>query len=243
MGGKRAAVGVDGYQHALTIGTALKNQLFGLHQHVAVAAIAQGAAGRAGVGQRGDPGGQVGFLGALNGRTQGGVAVALVALHAPLAAVVDSGHAGHTKQQAVDRFQAVFIRQNRCNARYIVVIHKAKQVLAGVQAPLLTAKLAVQAVADLVHVARVEAGIQPLVALVVGHAVAGAVVHPAVVVAVQGLAHQHKIGLQAVGQAAQLGQKAKVQAVGHIQAQAVDVIVPHPVAHGVEQVIFHVRML
>ena len=93
------------------------------------------------------------------------------------------------------------------------------------------------------HVAGVEAGIQPLVALIVGHAVAGVVVHPAVVVAVQGLAHQHKIGLQAVGQAAQLGQKAKVQAVGHVQAQAVDVIVPHPVAHGVEQVIFHVRML
>ena len=32
-------------------------------------------------------------------------------------------------------------------------------------------------------------------ALVVGHAVAGAVVHPAVVIAVQGLAHQHNNNL------------------------------------------------
>ena len=124
-----------------------------------------------------------------------------------------------------------------------MVIHKAQQVLAGVQAPLLAAKLAVQAVADLVHVAGVEAGIQPLVALVVGHAVAGVVVHPAVVVAVQGLSHQDEIRLDAVGQAAQLAQKAQVQAVGHVEAQAVDVVVPHPVAHGVEQIIFHVRML
>ena len=124
-----------------------------------------------------------------------------------------------------------------------MVIHKAQQVLAGVQAPLLAAKLAVQAVADLVHVAGVEAGIQPLIALVVGHAVAGVVVHPAVVVAVQGLAHQDEIRLDAVGQAAQLAQKAQVQAVGHVEAQAVDVVVPHPVAHSVEQIIFHVRML
>ena len=44
--------------------------------------------------------------------------------------------------------------------------------LARVQAPLLGAELAVQAVADLVHVARVEARIQALVALVVRYAVA-----------------------------------------------------------------------
>ena len=57
----------------------------------------------AGVGQRGDPGGQVVGFGAFHGGTQGGVAVAFVAFHPPLAAVVDGGHAGHTKQQAVDR--------------------------------------------------------------------------------------------------------------------------------------------
>ena len=124
-----------------------------------------------------------------------------------------------------------------------MVIHKTQQVLARVQAPLLGAELAVQAVADLVHVAGVEAGIQPLVALVVGHAVAGVVVHPAVVVAVQRLTHQCELRLDAVGQPAQLGQKAEVEAVGNIQTQAVDVVVPHPVAHGVEQIIFHVRML
>ena len=46
-----------------------------------------------------------------------------------------------------------------------------------------------------------------------------------------------------LAQAAQLAQKAQVQAVGHVEAQAVDVVVPHPVAHSVEQIIFHVRML
>ena len=46
-----------------------------------------------------------------------------------------------------------------------------------------------------------------------------------------------------LAKAAQLAQKAQVQAVGHVEAQAVDVVVPHPVAHSVEQIIFHVRML
>ena len=124
-----------------------------------------------------------------------------------------------------------------------MVIYKAQQVLARVQAPLLGAELAVQAVADLVHVARVEARIQALVALVVRYAVAGVVVHPAVVVSVQRLTHQCELRLDAVGQPAQLGQKAKVEAVGNIQTQAVDVVVPHPAAHNVKQVIFHRRVL
>ena len=54
-----------------------------------------------------------------------------------------------------------------------MVIHKAQQVLARVQAPLLGAELTVQAVGDLVHIAGVEAGVEALVALVIGDAVAG----------------------------------------------------------------------
>ena len=44
-------------------------------------------------------------------------------------------------------------------------------------------------------------------------------------------------------QPAQLGQKAEVEAVGNIQTQAVDVVVPHPAAHNVKQVVFHRRVL
>ena len=69
-----------------------------------------------------------------------------------------------------------------------MVIHKTQQVLARVQAPLLGAELAVQAVADLVHVARVEARIQALVALVVGAGVEHLVVDDLIVVAVERLA-------------------------------------------------------
>ena len=111
--------------------------------------------------------------------------------------------------------------------------------LAGIQAPLLRAKLTVQAVTDLVHIAGVEAGIQPLVALVVRHAVAGVVVHPAVVVAVQRLAHQRELRLDVVCQPAQLRQKAQIQAVRDVQAQAVDAVVPHPASHDIKQVVFH----
>ena len=136
VGGKGVAVGVDSHQHALAVGVTLKNQLLGLSparcgsspQHRALLC-------GAGVGQRGDPGGQVVGFGAFHGGAQGGVAVAFVALHPPLAAVVD-GRARRAYRTTGRRpaSDAVFIRQNRSNARYIVVIHKAQQVLAGVQA-------------------------------------------------------------------------------------------------------------
>ena len=115
--------------------------------------------------------------------------------------------------------------------------------LAGVQAPGFRTELAVQAVADLVHVAGVEAGVQPLVALVVGDAVAAVVVHPAVVVAVEGLPHQHELRLDRVGQRPQFRQETQVQAVGHVQAQSVDVILPHPAAHHIEQIRLDRRVL
>ena len=102
VGVKRIAVRVDGHQHPLTVGIALKNQLLGLDQHIAVTAPAQRLAARVGVGQRRDPGGQVVLLGLLHRRAQRRVAVALVALHAPFTAVVDRRHTGHTEQQTVD---------------------------------------------------------------------------------------------------------------------------------------------
>ena len=93
------------------------------------------------------------------------------------------------------------------------------------------------------HVAGVEAGIQSLVALVVGDTVAGMVIHPAIVIAVQRLAHQHKLRLDFIGQSAQFRQKAQIQAVGHVQPQAVDVIVVDPAAHHIEEVLLHRRVL
>ena len=46
VGVKRIAVRVDGHQHPLTVGVALKNQLLRLDQHIAVAAPAQRLAAR-----------------------------------------------------------------------------------------------------------------------------------------------------------------------------------------------------
>lgn len=71
VGVKRIAVRVDGHQHPLTVGVALKNQLLRLDQHIAVAAPAQRLAARVGVGQRRDPGGQVVLLASTAGRSVG----------------------------------------------------------------------------------------------------------------------------------------------------------------------------
>ena len=71
---------------------------------------------------------------------------------------------------------------------------------------------------------------------------AGTVVHPAVIIAVQCLAHQGKFRLDAVGQAAQLCQEIQIQAIGNVQTQAIDIIVPYPAAYRVKQVFLHRRV-
>ena len=92
---------------------------------------------------------------------------------------------------------------------------------------------------DLEHVDRVKAGVQALVALVVGAGVEHLVVDDLVVVAVERLADQHKVGLELTGKGVQAAHKVAVEHIGNVQAQAVDAKDLGPAAHGLEQVIDH----
>ena len=92
---------------------------------------------------------------------------------------------------------------------------------------------------DLEHVDRVKAGVQALVALVVGAGVEHLVVDDLAVVAVERLADQHKVGLELTGKSVQAAHKVAVEHIGNVQAQAVDAKDLGPAAHGFEQVIDH----
>ena len=96
---------------------------------------------------------------------------------------------------------------------------------------------------DLEHVDRVKAGVQALVALVVGAGVEHLVVDDLVVVAVERLADQHKVGLELTGKDVQAAHKVAVEHIGNVQAQAVDAKDLGPAAHGLEQVIDHSGIL
>ena len=115
--------------------------------------------------------------------------------------------------------------------------------LAAINAPRVTAKLAMKRVGNLEHVDRVKAGVQALVALVVGAGVEHLVVDDLVVVAVERLADQHKVGLEFAGKAMQAAHKIAIEHVGDVQAQTVDTKNLGPATHGLEQVIDHSGIL
>ena len=92
---------------------------------------------------------------------------------------------------------------------------------------------------DLEHVDRVKAGVQALVALVVGAGVEHLVVDDLVVVAVERLADEHKAGLELTGKAMQTTHEIAVEHIGDVQAQAVDAKDLGPTVHRLEQVIDH----
>ena len=64
-------------------------------------------------------------------------------------------------------------------------------------------------------------------------------VGPPAVIPVDHLAHQPEIGLEPLGEAAQVLHKAKVQHVGGVQPDAVDIKLFHPEPDGVEVVLLH----
>ena len=133
------------------------------------------------------------------------------------------------------------VLQHRGNAPHIVVVGKAEQMFALIKRPRLRAELTVQAVCDLKQVHTVEAGIQALIALIIGHTMAHFLVGPAVIIAVQSFAQKPEIALL-VGESAQCAQKIRVQTIGHIQPQAVNVILCRPLTHGLHQMLRHRRV-
>ena len=167
------------------------------------------------------------------------IGAALFAGNPPLAAIIDAWDARHAKQHAISGAQAGLVGEDACQARHVVVIDKRQQMLAAVDAPRVTAKLAMQRMGDLEHVDRVKAGVQTLVALVVGAGVEHLVVDDLVVVAVERLANQHKVGLELTGKGAQAAHEVAVEHIGDVQAQAVNAKDLGPATHGLEQVIDH----
>ena len=112
-----------------------------------------------------------------------------------------------------------------------------------VHGPGLGSKLAGQRVADFKEIHGVEAGPQPLVTLVVGHRVAHVRGHPLLVVPVEGLTHEGEVRLQGGGKLPQAAQVVLGQAVGHVQAQSVNVKLVHPAADGLKLVLHHRRVV
>ena len=129
-------MGIDDTEHLLIgialIGAHIHHEMAGIGHHVTVAAVAQGGALAVGGGQLCDVVRQLCPDGRFYLRAQGRVGTAaLDALYAPLAAVVDGGHAGHTEQQGVGQGQVGGIGQLRGDAGDVVVVQKTQQMLAS----------------------------------------------------------------------------------------------------------------
>ena len=162
--------------------------LVGEHQILEIAE-AQRLAAPVGAGHGGDGIGEPVPLRPIEAGPQGVVPLGFVAQGAPLAAVVQAGNAGHTKQNAVHQGQMGGILQDGGGTGYVMVVGKAEQVLALVQRPLLRAVLPLEGVDDLKQVHGVQRGVQPFIALVVGAGMEHLAVDPLVIVAVEGFAH------------------------------------------------------
>ena len=123
--------------------------------------------------------------------------------------------------------------------RHVVVVGKAQKVLALVKGPLLRAELPLQGVDDLKQIHRVEGGVEALIALIVGTGVEQPLTRPLVIVSVEGLPHQEKLRLQTVAEGTQPVKEILVQAVGHVQAQPVDIKLLHPEFDAVQQIVHY----
>ena len=239
VGGVGRVRGVDGHQDPLRVRPALEDGLVVGEDDVLEVPIAQGHALPVGPGHGGDLVRQGVPLRRVKGGAQGVVPLGLLPQGAPLAAVVQAGDAGHAEGQAVNQGDVGGIFQDAGGPGHVVVVGEAEKVLALVEGPRLRAELALEAVDDLEEVHGVQAGIEALVALVVGAGVEEAVPHPAVVVPVEGFAHQEELRLEAVAEAPEAAEEVDFQAVGHIQPEAVDAEFLHPELHALQQVVHH----
>ena len=90
---------------------------------------------------------------------------------------------------------------------------------------------------DLEQIHAVEAGIQSLIAFIVGAGMQHLIVHQRLIVAMQDLSHQEKVLLQPVAEAAEPAHKVMIQQIGNIQTQTVDIEVLHPETDAFQNVI------
>ena len=240
---------IDGDDHALTARRTLEDELLRLTDQLVVVAHAErlGTVGsEARRHQRRDPIRQLVPFRRSESGTQLVVAVLLLALDAPLAAVIDAGHAVHAKEQAVQGTEVALVRKLGRDARHVVVVDEGEQVLARVEVPGLVTALTLERVGDLVHVGRIHGRPHALVGLVVVDGVAGVVVQPLVVVAEHRLADQRELLAalvgKRVGNLAQVAEEAQVQAEGYVQAQAVDVELALPAADHIGEILVELEI-
>ena len=167
----------------------------------------------------------------------------LITLRAPLAAVIDAGDARHSEQQAVQQRQMALLPQDGGRTCDIVIIHKGQQMFAAVEGVAVAAKLPVEGVGKLEEIQVIQAGIEALAALVIGAAVEHRIVDNAVIIAKEDLPQQQKVWPQRVAEGAQPPHELLIQAVGHVQTQAVNPEFIHPLPHASEQVIDYLRIV
>ena len=195
--------------------------------------VIQGAGVLLGFRQLGNPFGKLIENGSVKTLTQSRVALAFICFFAPFAAVIYAGDAGHAEAEGINKRQMLFVLQNACHSGHIVVVHEGEKMLAFIKSPVFRSELTEQGMDDFKQIHAVEAGMQTLVAFVIGNGMQHGIVHHAVVIAVQHFAEQEEILLFAVGEAAQASDKIFIQTVSHIQTQTVDVKIINPVVYGI----------
>ena len=238
-----AAIGVHAHQHRLLLALPADDDLLVQQSLVFIAALAQGLAVQLDGAEPPNELGQLVLHRLLKAGAQAGVAILLVAIRAPLAAIVQAGDARHAVEHGIEPRQVVLVPQNGVDAGHIVVIRKAQQMLPPVEAPVLAAELPVKGMGNLKHILVVKGGVKPLVALIIGDAVQHVRVHNPPVVPVDHLAQQEEAWVPALAELVQPPQKVLVQQVGHVQPQAINGKLIHPARHAFQNMVHHRRVL
>ena len=124
-----------------------------------------------------------------------------------------------------------------------MVIRKAEQMLALIDGMTFFSELTVQRIVDFKEVQVVKARIQSLIALVVRAAMQHLGIYDALIVAEQNLTEQEEVRLHGIAERAKLSHKVRIQTVGHIQAQTVNLKFLNPGFDAGEEIIRHLRIV
>ena len=234
---ERLAVGIYRHKHTLVLEITLQNALpVRQHRHLNIAVLERLALAVR-LRKPCDKVGKLVPLGSLKARTERGVAVFLLRLSAPLAAVINAGNTRHTEKHGVNERQMLRLGEYRSHAGNIVIINKTEQVQPAELAPVLGTETVFQRMAYLEHIHAVEARIQTLIALVIRHGMQHFGVSPALILTVYHLADKEEILFQAVGEAAQALHEIEIEQISHIEPYAVDAEILYPVFYTIHDMV------
>jgi hypothetical protein len=162
--------------------------------------------------------------------------VLLASLYAVLASVIDRRDTRHGVFESIDKRQISRIVYSACDTVHIVVVNKVVEVEILVYSSVHTG-LTVDRIVYLKVVLVVVGGVYSLVALVVCNAVEHFRVSPAVIVAVDYLAHEPEVTLLSLAEASDALEEVKVDAVGCVEAYSVDAKGFYPVVNSVDDMV------